>query len=272
VPRTFRALPALLLVVVAGGACLDVGLPQTLQVGFLSQPTHSDGGTGYVMVPEATFYANVNLAANVPPADSCFLAPIVPAGGQQTTLPTLDAGPVVFTRIGGREDSLRPAVGAGMITYRPASGVRIPFVPGDSIEVTVPGAAIGFPTAMMKTRTAEAFTHDPIVVPASASDITVSWTPAAPVSGSRMAVSLRYANAQSTGEVNEQIYCGFIDDGSGTVPAALTTGWINSLDGRRATRVTRFRAHEVIAGGGPNTRFTYISTFTLPLPAIPPGF
>jgi len=267
--RALGTLVALAVVVVAS-ACLDVGLPRTTAAGFLSQSAHSDGGAGYISIPEAIFYSNVNLAVTSPPTDSCFLAPLASGGtGNNTTLPTLDAGPVVFTRIGAREDTLLPGILAGQITYRPRVGDRIPFVPGDSMDMTVPGSAGGFPAAIMRARTSEDFTHDPVPIPTAVQPIDLTWT-AAPASGSRMIFSLRYANALSTGEVNEQIYCGFVDDGAGTVPSSLVAGWVNSLDGRRSVRATRFRFQEAFVGS--NQRFTFISTFTLPLPPIPPGF
>ena len=263
-----RAMTAILLVATTT-ACLEVTLPETTAVGFFTQSTHSDGGTGYVMAPEATFYANVNLTVAPPPVDSCFIAAIAPTGAGTTVHVTLNAGPVVFTRIGGRDDSLRTVLTGGQVSYRPSTGIRVAFVPGDSIQITVPGTPGGFPAAMMKTRTSEVFTHSPIAVPTTAAPITLTWTPA-PQSGSSMIFSLRYANSQATGDVNEQIYCGFVDDGSATIPANLTAGWINALDGRRTTRVTRFRSATLPLES--NQRFTFISTFTLPLPAIPVGF
>ena len=263
-----RLLTAILLVATTS-ACLEVNLPETTAVGFFTQSTHSDGGAGFVMAPEATFYGNVSLTVATPPVDSCFIAPIAPAGTGTTVYVTLDAGPVIFTRIGARDDSLRPVVTGGQVSYRPGAGIRIPFVPGDSIQITVPGAPVGFPTAMMKTRTSEVFTHDPIAVPATVAPINLTWTPA-PQPGSSMIFSLRYANAQAAGEVNEQIYCGFVDDGSATIPANLTVGWVTSLDGRRASRATRFRSTTMLLES--NRRFTYISTFTLPVPPIPVGF
>ena len=135
--------------------------------------------------------------------------------------------------------------------------------------MVVPGAAVGFPTVTLSARTSEEFTYDPIPDPTAIGPIAFAWTPA-PVSGSSMVLSLRYANELSSGEVNEQIYCGFVDDGSATIPSVLTAGWVNSLDGRRAIRATRFRSRTTLLDEG--RRFTFISTFTLPLPAIPSGF
>lgn len=263
-----RALPALALVA-SFSACLDVGLPETTQAGFLSVSSHSDGAAGYFAIPEATFYANVNLVVSTPPTDSCFIAPILSTAGSTTTLPTIEAGPVVFTRIGTREDTLLAAVTSGLLTYRPRFGNRIPFTPGDSMDITVPGSPAGFPSVITKARTSESFTHDPVAVPVTVQPISFTWT-AAPQPGSNMVLSLRYANAQAAGEVNEQIYCGFVDDGTGTIPSTLVTGWMNSLDGRRSVRATRLRTREMLVGS--NRRFSFISTFTLPLPPIPAGF
>lgn len=264
-----RALASLLLAATAS-ACLDVGAPKPVAVGFLTQSAHSDDSTGYLLAPEATFYGNVNLAVNNPPADSCFIAVVQSTGGDTPIYTTLDAGPGIFTRLGTtRQDTLLPVLSGGILSYRPRLGERIPFVPGDSIEIVVPGAAVGFPAVMLQSRTSEAFTHDLIPTPTAVAAIPFSWTPA-PAPGSAMVLSLRYANSFSSGAVNEQIYCGFVDDGSATVPANLTTGWVNSLDGRREIRVTRLRTKTTLLDGG--RRFTFISTFTLPLPAFPSGF
>ncbi len=264
-----RALASLLLVAVAS-ACLDVGLPKPVAVGFLTQSAHSDDASGFLFAPEATFYGNVNLAVNNPPADSCFIAVVQSAGGDTPIYTTLDAGPGIFTRLGTtRQDTLLPVLSGGILSYRPRLGERIPFVPGDSIEIVVPGAQVGFPSVMLQSRTSEEFTHDPIPTPTAVAAIPFTWTPA-PAPGSAMVLSLRYANSFSSGAVNEQIYCGFVDDGSATVPSNLTTGWVNALDGRREIRVTRLRTKTTLLDSG--RRFTFISTFTLPLPAFPSGF
>lgn len=268
-PALRRVLP-LLVLAASLTACLDVALPTNLKAGFFTQSAHSDGGSGYVLIPEATFYANINLAANDLPQDSCLLSPYSAGTGNTTVFSTIEAGPLIFTRVAGvREDSLFPVLGGGVLSYRPRLGERIPFVPGDSLEITVPGAVVGFPSVIMKTRTSEAFTHDPIVVPATPQPVTFTWT-AAPQPGSTMILSLRYADSLSTGSVNRQIYCGFVDDGSGTIPAALVSGWINSVDGRREMRASRYRQKVVQINA--NQRFTFISLFTQPLPPIPSGF
>jgi hypothetical protein len=132
--------------------------------------------------------------------------------------------------------------------------------------VQIPGRAGSYPAVGIKVRSAEVFDHSPVPVPAEGEDITVTWDPAAEP-GAIMSFSLRYAVSPSEGVLNQQLFCGFADDGTHTFPAAMLAGWRNSLLDTREVKATRLRYNEVTVDA--RTRVAFISTFSRPTPSPP---
>ena len=263
--RRARSLLALALTLVAS-ACVETLEPSKNRFGLVSYTAFTDEVRGYVMDPEATFYDRTDLRYTPPPADSCVLAAYVAAPIAGSSFPTLSAGDYLVSQVGTERDTLRGAVEFGAFVYRPVRRTGIPFTPGDTVAVQIPGSLTGFPAAMVSLRTAEAFTADSIGIPeTSTEDLQVTWT-AAPVPGSLMTVSLRYGNTFSNGQLNEQIFCGFTDDGTGTIRAQLLSGWRNAAPGLREARIIRLRSKE-LAIDDRNT-LTVISSFGLPTGAF----
>lgn len=262
--RAFAVL-ALTLVV---AACVDTLEPSKNRFGLVSYTAFTDEVRGYVMDPEATFYDKTDLRYTPPPADSCVLAAYVAAPIAGSSFPTLSAGDFLVTQVGAQRDTMRGAIEFGAYVYRPARKTGIPFTPGDTVTVQIPGSVAGFPGATLSLRTAEAFTASTVGIPESATeDLPLTWTPA-PVAGSLMTVSLRYGNAFSTGALNEQIFCGFTDDGSGTIPATLLSGWRNAISGLRESRLIRLRSKELAIDD--RTTLTVLSSFGRPTATFTP--
>lgn len=256
----------LLALTVLLSACVDTLEPSKNRFGLVSYTAFTDEVRGYVMDPEATFYDKTDLRYTPPPADSCVLAAYVAAPITGSSFPTLSAGDFLVSQVGAQRDTMRGAVEFGAYVYRPVRRTGIPFTPGDTVSVQIPGSVTGFPAATVSLRTAEAFTADAIGIPESSTEnLTLTWT-AAPVPGSLMTVSLRYGNAFSNGGLNEQVFCGFTDDGTGIIPAALLNGWRNAVPGLRETRIIRLRSKE-LAIDDRNT-LTVISSFGLPTGAF----
>jgi hypothetical protein len=257
---------ALLALSVVGAACVDTLEPSKNRFGLVSYAALTDEVRGYVMDPEASFYDRTDLRYTPPPADSCVVAAYVAAPIAGSSFPTLSAGDFLVSQVGAQRDTLRGAVEFGAFVYRPVRRTGIPFTPGDTVTVQIPGSLTGFPGATVALRTAEAFTADSIGIPeTSTEDLTVTWT-AAPAPGSLMTVSLRYGNSFGTGQLNEQIFCGFTDDGSATIRAPLLSGWRNAPQGLRETRIIRLRSKELQIDD--RTTLTVISSFGRPTAAF----
>ena len=245
----------------ATAACFDSVAPSNRRFGTISAATYADGGVGFVMSPEAVFYGESNLTFASPATDSCVVTGYSPTATINGSLLRLDAGGDIITQVSGRTDSLEVLPGLNLLIYRAVRSSGIPFVPGDTLTVVVPGATGGFPQAAISVKTAEPFTNSGVVVPAPGADLPLTWTPAA-TPGSFMTFSLRYANVFSTGAPNEQVYCSFIDDGSATIDDSRLGGWLAASSGSRSSRASRLRSREVIVDS--RTRLVLISTFGQP--------
>jgi hypothetical protein len=146
-------------------------------------------------------------------------------------------------------------------SYVLPEGTSIPFVPGDTVTVEIPGATGGLTAITAIGRTAEAFTAASLTVPTSSqTDMAVSWTAnAATVPGSAIFYSLRYS-APGTSSLNREIRCFFIDDGNAVVPAAVLIDF--RVATAREAEATRVR---VTANRVARTVTQITSTFSNPV-------
>lgn len=257
-----RHLPLLAFLALGTTACLETLEPPEGRVGTITAAAYDNGGGTHVLRPEAVFYDKTDLTYTPAVGDTCVLAQYSSTSTIGGNVLTLDAGDFLFTSIGGRVDTLAPLGSLSLRVYSAVRPLGIPYTPGDTLAVTVPGTVGGFPASAISVRTAEAFTHDSIRVPAANEDLPLAWTPA-PSPGSQMTFSLRYANAFSAGPVNEQLFCSFTDDGTATIDSDYLTGWRSALSDVRSTRAVRIRAREVTIDG--RTRLSIISSYGQPL-------
>ena len=256
-----RVLP-LVVLLLASTACIDTLPTPNGRFGTVTAGAYDNGGGSYVMRPEAAFYDRTDLSYVPVIGDTCVITTYSPVQTINAGLVTLNAGAFLFASIGGRVDTMTTLAGISLRVYTAIRPLGIPYVPGDTLSITVPGAPGGFPASAISIRTAEAFTHGTIGIPAANSDLPVVWTPA-PSAGSQMTFSLRYANSVSGGALNEQIFCSFNDDGAASINAKYLGGWIEALNGNRSTRALRVRAREVTVDS--RTRLSLISSYGQPL-------
>ena len=256
-----RILP-LVVLLLASTACVDTLSTPNGRFGTVTAGAYDNGGGSYVMRPEAAFYDRTDLSYVPVIGDTCVITNYNPVQTINAGLATLSAGEFLFTSIGGRVDTMTAIAGISLRVYTAIRPLGIPYTPGDTLSITVPGALGGFPASAISIRTAEAFTHGAIGIPAENIDLPLTWTPA-PSGGSQMTFSLRYSNSVSGGTLNEQIFCSFTDDGAASINANYLGGWINALNGNRSTRALRVRSREVTVDG--RTRLSLISSFGQPL-------
>ena len=258
---------SLVAVLVLTTACIDsIDVPNG-RFGTIAAAALDNGGGGYVMDPEAAFYGETDLGYTPFPNDTCIVLAYSNVTTVNSSLVTLNAGDRLFTSVSGRVDTLVPIPGINIRVYTPVRTNGIPFIPGDTLSITVPGTASGFPASAISVRTAEPFTHSAIGIPGENQPLTVTWTPA-PAPGSQMTFSLRYANATSTAGLNEQVFCSFNDDGAAVIGADYLNGWRTALNDQRSTRAVRIRSREVLVDT--RTKLSVISSFAQPLPVFVP--
>lgn len=252
-------LPALIATVVLVAACIDPLPVPTGRFGTITAATLARAG-GYAMRPQAAFYGSTDLSYVPFPTDTCLVTAYSDSAVLTGGLRFLDAGDFIQTSVSGRVDSLVPLPNISLRVYESPIAEGIPFTPGDTLSVIIPGAI--FPASAVSVRTAEPFTHGAIGVPAVGATLPLTWD-AAVASGTNMTFSLRYHNGFGSTVRNEQLFCSFIDDGAATIPATYLEGWRDAQDSLRATRVTRIRSREVLVDA--RTRVVLISSFSQPL-------
>ncbi|HEX7122570.1 MAG TPA: hypothetical protein VF178_09400, partial [Gemmatimonadaceae bacterium] len=145
---------------------LSIDVPDRLW-GFVFLDALEPAPGEFQVQPEAIFFRG-NLAG-VPnsfvTSDSCNTGTYTPgSGGPLLNVTYLDAGPAVDLQLGASQQQLDRVIEESRTTYLYAGGV-LSYNPGDSVVVTVPGSAGGFPGATIRSRTAEPFTMSPIDPP-----------------------------------------------------------------------------------------------------------
>lgn len=258
-PAMRLRLPLLVSTLLLAAACIEPLETPNSRYGAIALPSYAVGD-GFVVRPEAAFYDRTDLSYEPFTNDTCLVTGYSPTNNIVSgTLRFMNAGDFLFTSVGGQVDSLVPLIGNGFRVYTASDSAGIPLTPGDTMVITIPGAAGGFPASAITVRTAEAFTHGGVGVPGANTNLPLTWDPA-PVPGSQMTFSLRYANLFATNQLNEQVFCSFIDDGSATIPAIYLSGWISAQNDLRESRVTRVRSNQVRVDA--RTLLAAISTFT----------
>jgi len=226
-------------------------------------------GTGYTVAPQIAFYrvAGANFVSAQGVKDTCYLAAYSePSTSGQISAAALGAGPYIIVALGSRTDSLVRTGGALDAAYRSTLTSGIPFTPGDSMVITVPGDRAGFPASTFRGKTAEPFSMVPIGTPVAGSPINLTWTAASDLNAA-MFVTFRYSAAGTTpATLNRQIACAFIDDGSGQVPATVAAEWVAAATRDYTAQRIRTILTQIYL---PLSYFNIVSTFDWPTPVSP---
>ena len=269
IPRQSRlasgSLAALVAAVVLVTACETTSSfsPSQQKWGFIYVSALKTTGGEYRVAPTGSFFRGS--ISSIPDArirtDSCFTVGdyVAPSNGVLTGVTYLDAGASLTAKLGTTTNTI-PRVSASASTlYNLASGTTLPYTPGDSIVMTVPGASGGYPGAEVRGRSAEPFTFD-AVVPSTAT-IPLKWS-AATDGNSAMIISLQYTPATS-GAKTQEIRCAFTDDGVDSIPLRQHQAWSSATNASRSITFTRLRTSIVSVDDG---ALELISTFNVPTP------
>lgn len=178
---------------------------------------------------------------------------------------SLDAGSTIGLKLGNRVDSLPRIVEAIRTYYQKPGNATMPYTPGDSIIVTIPGGGTGgYPAAVIRGKSAESFTMSPIVAPTPTNQKAIDLRWSAPQDPrSAMIVSLRYAVGSET-RLTRQTLCSYTDDGVDSIPFRSYQNWNNATT--REAVATRLRTTIMQQGDGV---LEIISRYQLPLPSTP---
>ncbi len=236
--------------------------------GLVTVDASKNASGDFVTSPVGRFF--VGQLSTVPNAklvlDSCADALYSAPTNDFTGVTFLDAGLPVTTMIGTRLDTLQRDVNSqGQIIYERSAGGEIPYTPGDSIVVSVPGAVGGFPATSIRAKTAEAFTMDPVSVPTGSETIQLHWT-AAHDANSALILELRY-DPSGGGVPTRELLCSYHDNGVDSIPSYQYQPWAASTASAREVVATRLRTNYL--GAANNGLVGVISLFQVPTPPVP---
>ncbi len=261
-----RILPlALVAAAIVAVACTDASTSvSAVPFGFVTLAAQQKGA-GYVTSPVGTFYNASGLGVPTASAswDSCRQETYSRATvGLGDIFPSLGAGSAIQVVLPGRTDSLFPAAVGNDVQYR-LQGAGVPYVPGDSVSVVIPGRDGGYPAVSFKAKTAEALTIADFGTPTVGPRLDLRWNVGQDLNGT-VAFAFRYG-ALSADTLNEQITCQFKDDGADSIPARYIAAWAGART--RTWSAARVRTYVApVARGG---YFDFISTFDIPTPVAP---
>jgi hypothetical protein len=240
---------------------------RSVPYGFLTFVAQQKG-TGWTANAVGSFYdaSGLSIPTANAPWDSCRQQSYTANSGTSlgSVFPSMNAGSSIQVKVGTRTDSLFPVVLNTETQYQSRITSGIPYTPGDSISVVIPGAAgdLGFSALSFRAKTAEAFTVQSFVPPAVGSRLDLRWTPGHDLNNT-MVFSFRYAGAGSD-VLNQQVMCQYRDDGADSVPAKYIAAWVSSS--KQSWYSSRVRTWVAPAGRG---YFDFISTFDIPTPTAP---
>ena len=115
---------------------------------------------------------------------------------------------------------------------------------GDSVMVSVPGDASGFPASNIKLLLAEPLVPQDIVVPTTGAPMEVRWNASANPTGAFI-IAIRYANPATSTYANEQLVCSVTDTGSADISSNILEPFLNSPVALRSVEITRWRTQSV---------------------------
>lgn len=265
-----RTLPLVLsAVAILAVACTAVTDLKSVPYGFLTLVARK-AATGYTALPIGTFYnaSGLGVPTATAPWDSCRLEPYSVTSGSAglgSVFPSMNAGTSIQLRLPLRTDSLFPVTVGPETQYMSRISGGIPYTPGDSVSVVIPGttADLGYPGVSFKAKTAEAFAVQDFDSPAVGSRIDLRWNAGQDLN-STVVFAFRYSTPGSEA-LSTQVYCQFRDDGADSIPTRFVASWVSASQKTwYASRVRTFVAP--VAKGG---YFDFISTFDVPTPQAP---
>lgn len=245
-------------------ACTDATNLSSVPYGFVTFVAQQSGG-GFTASPIGTFFSasGLGVPTAVSPWDSCRLQTYSRATvGLGEVYSNISAGTAIQLKVSGRTDSLFPGAVGNEVQYR-LRAASIPYLPGDTVSVVVPGSADGYPAITFKAKSAEVLTVTDFGAAATGARLDLRWNAGQDLN-STVAFAFRYG-ALNADTLNTQVYCQFRDDGADSIPAKYMGAWAQA----RSKTWVASRVRTYVAPVARNGYFDFISTFDVPTPPSP---
>lgn len=254
-----RALPTLAVLFTAGmsSACLVVeDSTNNFRYGSMTIRANA-GGQGTVTArPTASFFTGPDAALpnSRVTGDQCSIEFFA----EETFVPgNLTPGSTVALDVAGNPFELAEEPGTPRL-YTLGGPGTFSYDAGDTVTVTVPGAAGGFPGSQVRVRLAEPIRVGPQTPPTDASsNYAITWQ-ADGDENSGVLLSLRFGSFANDGRADRQLLCVLQDDGAFTVPTSFLSEYLNSVPNLRSINVTRWRTR--VTNVDERTRFYIVSS------------
>ncbi|MEO7362947.1 MAG: hypothetical protein ABI120_21620 [Gemmatimonadaceae bacterium] len=158
----------------------------------------------------------------------------------------LKAGTALSMIVGSGATTTARELGYDLANLRYQSSAVL-YKANDSITVSIPGDAAGFPASSIKLRLAEPLFPEDVTVPTGSDKMTVRWNASSDTT-TAIILSLRYANPPSSTYANEQLICALKDDGAEDITGTVLGPFTLSPVGMRSLKLTRWRTNLVLPG------------------------
>jgi hypothetical protein len=193
----------------------------------------------FVATPTAAFFTGVptELPTSRVTSDQCGTF----AFTQESFAPgNLDAGAALQLLVGNEAYQMSESASVPGI-YTLTDGDTFLYSAGDTIRVSVPGAAGGFPASQVALRLAEPIRLGPVVITEN-QDLPVTWASNGDAN-SGVIISVRYTSSLSTDRADAQLLCVVRDNGAYTIPASSLGNYYASNPASRSLNVLRWRTN-----------------------------
>lgn len=209
--------------------------------GSITVRAAGSGAGPFTATPSATFFRSFeqSLPESNTLQDLCGNYAYTPA----TISPgNLEPGGPIPLSIGGSSvgSLVEPAGVTGVYVLPEPTTFQYAF--GDTLRVTVPGTAGGFPAGQVSVRLAEPVQLGAISVPGPGDDFPVSWVSNGQGT-SGIIISLRFGVAQTSVRPDRQVLCLVRDNGAYTIPGGILGDYYASLPDHRELNVLRWRTN-----------------------------
>lgn len=270
-PRSLFALRARVTAVLVGGAALSLSSCISIsdaegsdRIGSITISSSLSSQVPRRATATATFFTTqpTDLPSSRVTSDQCGTFNYVP---ESFTPGNLVAGESLQLQVGSETYNMSERTNLPRV-YGLTSGESFPFAEGDSVRISIPGTAGGFPPGQIGVRLAEPLDLQPIVAPQTDQDLSFEWT-ANGDANSSVIISMRYTTAITTEVPDAQLLCIVRDNGSYTIPSGTLGIYYSSNPASRQVNVLRWRTNTVRVDERSQLYLvsTIDTTFTLPL-------
>lgn len=254
-----RALRSLAVLLVAGtsSACLSVEeSSNNFRYGSMTIRATAGGQGTITARPTASFFTGPDAALphSRVTSDQCSIEFFA----EEAFLPgNLTPGSSVELDVAGNSFELTEDPGTPRLYTLGGSGT-FTYDVGDTVTVTVPGAAGGFPGSQVQVRLAEPIRVGAQTPPSAGSgEYALTWQTDGD-ENSGVLLSMRFGSFANEGRADRQLLCILPDDGAFTVPESFLVEYLNSVPELRSINMLRWRTR--VTNVDERTRFYIVSS------------